>query len=183
MTSRLEEPAKIRFWCQDETRIGLKTITGRLITSKGIKPKGKNQWIFKYLWLYGLVEPATGNSFFYEFSHLDTACFEKFLELFAQEHPDEIHIIQLDNGPRRLGLDLSVPDNIILLFQPPYCPEVNPIERLWKEIKKHLKWQIFENLDCLRIVLDKILTKLSQTVIASLTGYDFIIQALSVVGI
>ena len=29
--------------------------------------------------------------------------------------------------------------NVILVFQPPYSPQVNPIERLWKEIKKHLK--------------------------------------------
>ena len=49
----------------------------------------------------------------------DTACFEKFLELFSQTYPNEIHIIQLDNGRAHLGLDLCIPDNIILLFQPP----------------------------------------------------------------
>jgi hypothetical protein len=31
-----------------------------------------------YLWLYGAVEPLTGASFFYEFTHLDTVCFENF---------------------------------------------------------------------------------------------------------
>jgi hypothetical protein len=40
---------------------------------------------FTYLWLYGAVEPLTGASFFYEFTHLDTVCFEKFLELFASD--------------------------------------------------------------------------------------------------
>ena len=89
-----EKPLLIRYWCQDETRIGLKTITGKLITACGVKPVGLYQWLFEYLWLYGLVEPKTGNSFFYEFSHLDTPCFEKFLELFSSSYPDEIHIIQ-----------------------------------------------------------------------------------------
>jgi hypothetical protein len=37
----------VRFFCQDETRLGLKTISGRKITAKGIKPKGKVQWQFK----------------------------------------------------------------------------------------------------------------------------------------
>jgi hypothetical protein len=37
----------------------------------GIKPQGKVQWDFTYLWLYGAVEPLTGASFFYEFTHLD----------------------------------------------------------------------------------------------------------------
>ena len=45
---------------QDETRIGLKTITGKVITACGVKPIGLYQWLFEYLWLYGLVEPKTG---------------------------------------------------------------------------------------------------------------------------
>ena len=49
---------KIRYWCQDETRIGLKTVTGKLLTGFGVKPVGKYQWTYKYLWLYGLIEPA-----------------------------------------------------------------------------------------------------------------------------
>ena len=45
------------------------------------------------------------------------------------------------------GKNLAIPENIIFLFQPPYSPEVNPIERLWLEIKKDLKWEIFDDLD------------------------------------
>ena len=139
--------------------------------------------MFKYLWLYGLVEPKTGDSFFYEFSHLDTPCFEKFLELFSQQYPDEVHIIQLDNGRGHLGLDWSIPDHVILLFQPPYCPEVNPIERFWKEVKKSLKNQVFDSLDFLRRTLRNILARFTQEYIASITGYDFILEALSVAGL
>lgn len=126
----------MRFWCEDETRIGLKTIEGRLLTLKGVKPVGKMQWVFQCFWLYGLVEPVSGESFFYEFCHLDTICFEKFLELFSQAYPNQLHIIQLDNGPCHQALGLAVPENIILLFQPKHCPQVNPIERLWKAIPK-----------------------------------------------
>jgi len=39
---------------------------GKVITSSGIKPFALHQWLFQYLWLYGLVEPKTGQSFFYE---------------------------------------------------------------------------------------------------------------------
>lgn len=34
---------KIRFFCGDETRLGLKTLGGRRITAKGIKPRGQVQ--------------------------------------------------------------------------------------------------------------------------------------------
>ncbi|MEH2411615.1 hypothetical protein [Nostoc sp.] len=55
----------------DETRLGLKTITGRLITTPGVKPIGLSQWQRDNFYLYGVVEPLSGYSFFYEFSHLD----------------------------------------------------------------------------------------------------------------
>jgi transposase len=174
---------RLRYWCQDESRMGLHTMRGRLLTLKGVKPKGKVQWDFQALWLYGLVEPLTGESFFYEFCHLDTVCFEKFLELFAQAYPDDIHIIQLDNGGCHQALSLSLPDNVILLFQPSHCPEVNPIERLWEEIKKALKWEWFTNLGELRLGVQKALQDLTETIITSVTGYKFIIDALVMTGI
>jgi hypothetical protein len=44
--------SRLRFLYQDETRIGLKTISGKKITRKGIKPIRQVQWQFKvtYIW-------------------------------------------------------------------------------------------------------------------------------------
>ncbi len=114
---------------------------------------------------------------------MNSICFEKYLELFAQEFPDDLHIIQLDNGSPHQALELEIPDHIILLFQPPYSPQVNPIERFWKHLKKYLKWGLFEDLDALRNTLQKIFPKLSQRVISSLTGWKFIIDAVCIAGI
>jgi transposase len=163
--------------------MGLHTIKRRKLTGKGIKPKGIVQWDFVYLWLYGIVEPLTGKSFFYEFTHLDTICFEKFLELFAQRYPKDLHIIQLDNGGFHNSLNLNIPENVILLFQPAYSPEVNPIERLWQYLKEQGKWQTFDNLENLREAVEKSLGKLSKEIVASLTGWEFIVDALSVASI
>jgi transposase len=133
--------------------------------------------------LYGVVEPQTGAGFFYEFTHLDTVCFEKFLELFAAAYPLDLHIIQLDNGGFHSSLSLNIPENVILLFQPSYSPEVNPIERLWRYIKEQLKWLRFDGIEELREALQKELKKLTNEVIASLTGYPFILKGLSVANI
>jgi transposase len=96
------------------------------------------------LWLYSAVEPLTGASFFYESTHLDTVCFEKFLELFASEYPEDLHLIQVDNKGFHNSLNLSIPENVSLLFQPAYSLGVNPIERLWGYVKKQLKWLRFD---------------------------------------
>jgi transposase len=172
----------VRYWSEDESRIGLHTVQRKKLTSRGIKPQGKVQWDFTYLWLYGVVEPLTGASLFYEFTHLDTVCFEKFLELFASEYPEDLHIIQVDNGGFHNSLNLSIPENVILLFQPAYSPEVNPIERLWGYVKEQLKWLRFDQIEELRAAVQKELNKLTLEVIASLTGWEFILEALSVAG-
>lgn len=177
------ETQKIRYWCGDETRLGLQTIEGKILTIKGVKPQGKKQWKFDYYYLYGLVEPQTGETFYYEFSHLDTPCFETFLERFSEVYPEEIQILQVDNASSHTTEHLMIPQNIILLFQPPYTPEVNPIERLWKYLKSFLKWMNFEHLDQLRDVVSQTLATFSREVIQSLTGWDFILNALSLSGI
>jgi putative transposase len=110
-------------------------------------------------------------------------CFEKFIELFATEYPEDLHIIQLDNGGFHNSLNLSIPEKVILLFQPAYSPEVNPIERLWGYVKEQLKWLRFDQIEELRIAVQKKLKKLSWEVVASLTGWEFILDALSVAGL
>jgi transposase len=37
----------------------------------------------------------------------------------------------MDKAGWHIAGDLVVPDNISLVFLPPYAPELNPIERLW----------------------------------------------------
>jgi len=174
---------KVRFWCQDESRFGLHTIVRRRITLKGVKPVGNFQYNFNYFWMYGLVSPQDGRSFFWEFSHLDNSCFNKFLSIFSQEFPEDIHIIQVDNAPAHTSGDLEVPDNIILFYQPPYCPEINPIERVWEYLKGFLSWETFESLDKLRCKVDKLLSSLSRDIIGSLTGWSWLLESLCVSGI
>lgn len=168
----------VRYWCSDESRLGLKTITGRTITLKGIKPNGIVGWQRQNFYLYGAVEPATGNSFFWEFSHLDSTCFQKFLELFSEKYPDELNLVQMDNGSFHKSLNLTWPDNVIPIFQPANSPELNPIERLWEYIKYELSWEYCTNLDWLREKLRQVLDSIAPEAIASICGWDFIIKAL-----
>jgi DDE superfamily endonuclease len=174
---------QVRFLCQDETRIGLKTVSGRKITAKGVKPKGKVQWQFKATYLYGVVEPATGAHFFYEFTHFNTDCFQVFLNLVSQQFSDSILIIQLDQAGCHKAKRLQIPPNIILMFQPSHALETNPIERVWLHLKQGLRWKLPKTLDELQTLVTQRLKEMTQEVIASLTGRASILEALSVAGI
>jgi len=94
--------------------------------------------------VYGVVEPESGDNFSAKFL---TQSFQEFLNDFSGAYPEDLHIIQLDNGSFHTTPKLKVPENIILLFQPAHCPELNPIERLWEHLKDCLAWQLFNNLD------------------------------------
>lgn len=71
---------------------------------------------------------------------------------------------------------LQVPDNIILFFIPPYTPEINPIEQIWKELRKlEFRNEIFASLEK---VVDRLCDTIclpSPVVIRSITGRDWIV--------
>ena len=182
-TTTLSCPGKVRFFYQDETRLGLKTISGRKITAKGVKPRGKVQWQFQATYLYGVVEPKTGENFFFEFTHLNSQCFQIFLKLVSQNFPDDLLIIQLDNGGFHKAKKLQVPQNIILMFQPPHCRESNAIEQVWQYLKRGLRWETPTCLKELQTLITQRLKEMSKEILASITGRTHVLKALSVVNI
>ncbi len=59
-------------------------------------------------------------------------------------------IVYKSNGFAIDSSSLKIPGNILLIFQPPYSLELNPIERMWHSIKQELSWEIYDNLDTLK---------------------------------
>jgi len=137
------------------------------------------QWPRQAFYLYGVVEPLTGASFFWEFTHLDGDCFQVFINQLSESFPESLNLVQLDNGSFHKAQQLEWPENIIPIFQPPHSPELNPIERRWQQLKRQLRWKNFESLQQLQQRLEKLLDGLGLEQIRSLCSWEFIISALS----
>lgn len=137
-----------------------------------------NQWKRQNFYLYGVVEPLTGYSFFYEFSHLDGDCFQRFLDMVSAELGEDIAVIQFDRGSFHRVKTLLIPENIIPIFQPSHSPELNPIERFWELLKDKLEWVNCSTLDQLRQKLAEVLETITPEQIISATSYNFILDAL-----
>jgi transposase len=56
-------------------------------------------------------------------------------EISTQVTPGAHAVVVLDRAGWHVAHDLKLPDNISLLFLPPYSPELNPIENLLQFIK------------------------------------------------
>ena len=70
----------------------------RRITARGVQPLLSAAYRFESLYLYGAVEPQTGQSFFLELPLLNTQGFHLFLDHFAAARPTEFPLLLLDNG-------------------------------------------------------------------------------------
>ena len=110
-------------------------ILRRRITARGLQPVVSAASRFESLYLYGAVEPTTGQSCFLELPALNSSLFQLFLEQLAATAPAHFHLVVLDNGAFHTAQHLHLPPNVGLLFLPSYAPELNPIERLWRDLK------------------------------------------------
>lgn len=78
----------------------------------------------------------------------------------------------LDNAAFHHAKRLVIPDNIILLFLPPYAPKLNPAEKVWWMIKRELKMRHFKDMDALQQALNETVKKVyTQDYIKRLTAY------------
>ena len=180
MATYFGQGRNLRYFCSDESRWGLKTLTGRVITARGVKPIVPVQWPRDSFWLYGACEPLSGDNFFYAFSHLDATCFNRFVEQFAAAFPDTLNLLQLDQASAHAALEVDWPENVVPLFQPSHSPELNPIERLWQDLRKRFQGKNFASLKQLQQAVFDELNALSTQTVASLTGYSFILDALAI---
>jgi hypothetical protein len=69
------------------------------------------------------------------------------------------NILLLDNGAFHKAKALALADNLITIFLPPYSPELNPIERLWRDLKDQLAGNLSPILDELFEQVAQIITR------------------------
>jgi transposase len=104
--------------------------------------------------------------------------FQYFLNELSKHQPQEYKIVMLDNGAFHKAKRLNIPPNIGMIFLPPYSPELNPAEQVWRIIKKEMTNKVYASLNELSIALGKIiLEKISKESVISLTSYNFYLDA------
>jgi len=162
----------INIYFQDESRFGLMTKQKRVLVSKGVKPVGKYQHSYKWLWLWGCFSPITGGSFYWETPVVSNEIFEAFLKDFSQASPKELKLLVIDNAGFHACQNIEVPDNVKLIRIPPYSPELNPAERVWQWMKDRVSMKFFDSTKALQDKISELVKFLTPDVVKSLTDYD-----------
>ncbi len=160
---------------QDEAGFGRINKPKYCWCEKGIRPNVPCHHIREYRYAYGAVEPYTGNSFFLVMPYSNTDCMNVFLRELSKEYPDDIILLACDGAAWHKSKTLVVPENIRIFHIPPATPEMNPIEQIWKEIRKRgFRNEVFPTLDKVIDRLCDTICSLSNQTIRSITCRSWI---------
>lgn len=143
----------------------------------GVRPTVPCHHIREYRYAYGAVEPLTGESCFLVLPYSDTACMNVFLQALSNRFSIDTILLVCDGAAWHKAKALIIPENIKLLFLPPATPEMNPIEQIWKEIRKRgFCNEVFATLEKVVDRLCETICSLSHHCISSITARDWIVQ-------
>lgn len=144
---------------------------------KGLRPTVPCHHIREYRYAYGAVEPITGDSFFLVLPYCNTDCMNVFLRELSEAYPNDFILLVADGAAWHKSKGLLIPANIEIFPLPPYTPEMNPIEQIWKEIRKRgFRNEIFQTLDKVVDRLCETICSLSNDIVKSITGRRWILS-------
>ena len=168
----------------DEMRYGLISNFRRSWSKVGERTIVDSQQSFENRYLFSAVAPLSGKSFHLTgIDGFDSEAAHTFLLELKKEYPDTLVILVWDNAPcHRPKVHREIP-GMIVLFLPPYSPQLNPAERFFEELRKATANIIFKTIDEQEKAVDAALNEWSDDIegMKQLLGYEWILRQCGVV--
>lgn len=156
---------------QDEAGFGRISKQGPCWSPKGQRAQVFSHHIREFRYCYGAVDAHSGDSFFLIAGGCNTDWMNEFLKQLAQAYPYDYILLVMDNAMWHKSKQLEIPSNIGFEFIPPYTPEMNPIEQVWREIRKRgFKNKAFKTLDAVIDKLQEVIQDLDRDTLRSIVS-------------
>lgn len=140
----------LRVWVADEGRFGLKPCHRRAWVSRGVRAHRDSSRRYEWNHVWAALQVGGGGSEFLYSNVADKEVAGHFLEQISRRDPHAVHVVIWDGaGFHPLADDPLVPENVVVLRQPPYSPELNPVEKLWDLLRDELcnrRWADLEQM-------------------------------------
>ncbi len=137
---------------QDEGRFGRISIPRSSWAPKPIRPLVYRQVVRESTYAYAAIAPHEGLLISIIRRKCNAEHMQEFFDHVIEIAKDRQILMFLDGAGWHKAKKLRIPANLILEFQPPYTPEVNPVEHLWDHLReKHFSNRIFPTLDAVEI--------------------------------
>lgn len=161
---------------QDEASFGRISEPASCWVPPKCQPTAPFQRIREYKPVYGAVSPVDGDGFFMVLEKCNAENMSLYLKNLSERYEDELILLCLDKASYHTStILLIVPKNIKLFFLPTKTPEMNPVELVWREIRKRgFKNQVFATIKAVIDRLNEIISGLTYEVIKSLSLWKWI---------
>jgi transposase len=159
---------------QDEGCFGRISRAKRCWAPPRVRPHAPAQIIREYIYAYTAVAPTLGQMVSLILPEASTAMMNLFWEEVRQSFSNSFIIMQVDQAGWHCAKDLVIPENIRLIPQPAYSPELNPVEHIWDELReKYFYNRVFSSLELIIDTLCQGLNALAANAerLHSLTGF------------
>ena len=98
-----------------------------------------------------------------------------FLNELSKAYPEDQILLVCDGASWHKSKGLKIPGNITLLHIPPYTPEMNPIEQIWKQLRSMgFRNEVFKTLNHVVDRLCETICRLSLDLVKSITCRQWI---------
>jgi transposase len=142
----------------DEHRLGLKPVLRRIWVPWWDNPIAQVNWRYEWVWVYGFVHPATGETYWWILPQVNVDLFNRVLADFAKHFElgkDKHILLTLDQSGWHTSEQVELPEGLHLEFLPAYSPELQPAERLWPILDEPIANRAFEKIEELEQVLSE----------------------------
>lgn len=129
-------------------RFGTRTELGRRWTACGVRPTGEQIIGYEYGYLSVALNPRTGELFALLLPDMRVESFQAFVDEFIKFINEETCVrLITDGAAAHRSTRLKLAEELTIEHLPPYSPELNPVERLFKELRRELKNRVLESLE------------------------------------
>lgn len=108
--------------------------------------------------------------------HCNADTFQVFLNELSNKKPGEYKIVVLDNGAFHHAKRLIIPNNISLLFLPPYSPELNPAENMWAKYKRTFTNRLHKSLNELSNFIEMVTKQTAKDSVITTCAFSYIFE-------
>lgn len=126
--------------------------------------------------MFGAFSPIDGHHFLLELPFCNTDTFQIFLDQLSEYKPTELKVMVLDNAAFHKAQRLQIPHNIILIFQPPYSPELNAAEKIWARLKRTFSNKLHKTLEDLSAFITTECRSLTTKEVVSITSFEYVLE-------
>jgi hypothetical protein len=174
----------IRLMFQDEARFGRMSDPRSCWAPAPMRPVVNLALIREFRYEYAAVSPWDGGLDYMTSEKMNTDNMSRFLDQVSKAHGQDFMVMVLDGASSHKCKDLIVPENITLVFLPPYSPELNPSELIWNELRRnYFVNKVFDSLNAATLQAENGLSRMSsdKKTMKSLTNWPWISDILKAV--